>query len=63
MVERRRPQRPRYRDTGIGVADASRADGNQVGPERPARQWAWCGSVQEESRVTTSNSRSSLATT
>lgn len=48
---------------GTGMLDARRANRVQVVPERMGRQWALCGSDQAESRVTRSNSRSSLATT
>ena len=58
-------QRACHSATGAGRNDAGARYGQQVLSERArlTRQWALCGSDQADSRVTTSNSRKSSATT
>src|SRR4051794_3791457 len=58
-------ERARQSAGGTGAGDAGPGNGQDMGSERAGRerQWALCGSDQAESRVTTSNSLRSFATT
>lgn len=58
-------KRARHGYCCAGAVKAGANDAIEIAPKRgiDPRQWALCGSDQADNRVTTSNSRRSLATT